>query len=211
MEDWAINAAYVVSTLALAVRDVLRLRVLLLAAQALFLWWGLLIDHLPTLVWNALFMAINAIMIGRILWERRPIAVPEALRDIHEQVFAGMPARDFLLLWEMGDPAVADRSKLVAQGETPEALKLILSGTARVTRDGRHLADIGRGGFVAEMSLLTGSGASADVRALDQVSYLAWSRRKLASLEAINPSLYLALQKALGRDVTRKVRSAGDS
>ena len=39
-EDLIINAAYVVSMAALAVRDVLRLRVFLLGAQALFLLWG---------------------------------------------------------------------------------------------------------------------------------------------------------------------------
>lgn len=211
MEDWTINAAYVVSTLALAVRDVLRLRILLLVAQAMFLWWGLLIEHLPTLIWNALFMAINAVMIGRILWERRPVEIPETLRDIHQRVFRGMPPRDFLLLWELGEHGTASDSRLVAQGETPEALKMVIHGTARVSRDGKHIADIERGGFVAEMSLLAGSTASADVVAAGTVQYLAWTRGKLASLETIKPSVYLALQKAMGRDLTRKARDSVSS
>lgn len=209
MEDWVINAAYAVSLLALGVRDVLPLRALLLAGQALFLAWGVLIENTPTVAWNAAFMTINAVMIARVAWERRPLEIPAALRDLYDEIFSPMSARDFLLLWEMGDPHRAENEPLVRQGATPDALKLILAGTARVQRDGRHVADIGRGGFVAEMSLLSGQPASADVTPTDAVDYLAWSREKLATLERLNPSLYLALQKALGRDLTRKARRDG--
>lgn len=104
LEDLLINAAYLVSLTALAVRDVLRLRVFLLLAQGLFLAWGATLMHLPTIAWNAAFLLINAWAIVRILRERRPIALPEAFRDLHARLFPSMSNRDFLLFWELGNP-----------------------------------------------------------------------------------------------------------
>lgn len=210
MDDLVINSAYLLSMIALAIGDVLRLRVLLLGGQALFLWWGILIANGPTMVWNSAFLLINAVMIARIIWERRPVAVPKEFMDIYQRVFAGMRPRDFLMLWELGDPHRRDQATLVTQGEVPSELQLVVSGSARVVRDGDHIANIQRGGFVAEMSLLTGKPASADVKADGPVEYLAWSRRKLANLERLNPALYLALHKALGRDVSRKAIGADE-
>ncbi|MEM9301601.1 MAG: cyclic nucleotide-binding domain-containing protein [Pseudomonadota bacterium] len=204
MDDYVINGAYVISVMAMAVRDVLRLRVLLFFGQIMFLCWGALIDNLPTVIWNTVFLVINAGMIGRILWERRPIAIPAEMRDLFDTVFAGMKPRDFLLLWELGDPHRRQNRTLVSLGETPAELQLVLDGYAHVVKDGEEIARIGRGGFVAEMSLLTGQHASADVRAEEPVETLSWSRQKLANLERLNPGLYLALQKALGRDVSSK-------
>ncbi len=63
---------------------------------------------------------------------------------------------------------------------------------ARLFRDGAHVADIRCGGFIAEMSLLTGRRASADVRANDVVETLSWCRTKLANPERLNPNPYLA-------------------
>lgn len=204
MDDYVINAAYVISTLALAVRDVLRLRVLLLGAQLCFLVWGILIGHTPTQLWNGLFLLINAAMVGRLLWERRPIELPEELHDIYRETFQSMAPRDFLTFWEMGDPHQVEDVQLVEQGQTPDGLQMVLAGTAEVHRGGRHVADITRGTFVAEMSFLTGQPANADVHATGVVGFVSWSRRKLSTLHTVNPSLYLEFQKALSRDLSRK-------
>ena len=208
MDDLVINCAYVFSMVALAVRDVLRLRVLLLGGQLLFLWWGVLIDNGPTMAWNTSFLVINAAMIARIAWERRPIAIPDEFMDIYQRVFSSMQPRDFLMLWELGDPHQHSNATLVAQGERPSELQLVVSGTAQVYRDGRHVADIERGGFVSEMSLLTGKPASADVKADGPLEYRSWSRTKLATLERLNPQLFLSLHKALGGDVSRKIANS---
>ena len=209
LDDVVINGAYVMSVLALAVRDVLRLRLLLLVAQVCFLWWGALLEHLPTMLWNGLFIVINAAVIARILWERRPLEVPEGARDLHERLFPGMSARDFLFFWELGNPHRLACGTLVRRGEHPEALTLILDGRAQVLRDGTQLAELARGDFVAEMSLLSGDPASADVVTRDGVAYVSWSRRKLEQLERLNPEVFLQLHKALGRDVSAKVGAAG--
>ena len=208
LEDLIINGAYLVSLTALAVRDVLRLRLFLLGAQALFLLWGIVLSHLPTIGWNLAFVLINAVAIVRILRERRPIDLPEAFRDLHERLFPTMSNREFLLFWELGNPHRQEAGVLVQQGEHPDALKLLLGGRARVERNGAPVAELGRGDFVAEMSLLTGAAASADVFVDDPVSFVSWSRRKLETLERLNPDVYLEVQKALGRDVTAKVVAA---
>ena len=149
MEDYVVNSAYIISMLAMGVRAVLPFRIMLLVTQALFLWWGSLIGLHSTVIWNSLFMLINSAVIARIIWERRVVVVPEDLRDIHEKVFPGLGSRDFLFFMEMGNPHRAQDKTLVTQGDMPQALKLVLDGSARVIRDGQHIADIGRGSFVA--------------------------------------------------------------
>ena len=207
-EDLIINAAYVVSMAALAVRDVLRLRMFLLGAQGLFLLWGIALWHYPTMGWNAAFLAINALAIVRILRERRPIELPAAFRDVHQRLFPSMGNREFLLFWELGNPHRQTAGPLVRQGERPDVLKLLLEGEARVERDGDVVATLGRGDFVAEMSLLSGEPASANVFVDKPVAFVSWSRRKLDTLERLNPDVFLELQKALGRDVTAKMVGA---
>lgn len=204
-EDLIINAAYVVSMAALAVRDVLRLRVFLLGAQALFLLWGVALWHYPTMGWNAAFLAINAFAIVRIFRERKPVELPAAFRDVHERLFSSMGNREFLLFWELGNPHRQTAGPLVRQGERPDALKLLLEGEARVERDGDVVATLSRGDFVAEMSLLSGEPASANVFVDEPVAFVSWSRRKLDALERLSPDVFLELQKALGRNVTAKV------
>ena len=164
----------------------------------------MLLDHVPTQLWNGLFLLINAIMIGRILWERRPIAISPELADIYEATFRSMTPRDFLAFWEMGIPCRVEDEQLVEQGRMPDGLQLVLEGVAEVHREGKHVANIERGTFVAEMSFLTGKPANANVCAKGPVTFVSWNRRKLAMLSAVHPTVYLELQKALGRDLSRK-------
>ncbi|HSG89604.1 MAG TPA: cyclic nucleotide-binding domain-containing protein [Pseudomonadales bacterium] len=209
MDLIAINAAYALSALALALRGVLRLRIVLLAAQGTFLTWGILVDALPAIAWNSLFMLINTAMIARILWERRAVEIPAAIRDLHGALFPALSPREFLLLWEMGNPRRLTDAALVAEGEMPSAVSLLLDGQAQVRRGGKPLARMGRGEFIAEMSFVTGEPASADVLADGTVSIVSWSRRKLDSLEMIHPRLFLQFHKALGRDLSRKAVATG--
>lgn len=208
MDLIAINAAYALSAAALAVRGVLRLRLLLFAAQLCFISWGLIVEALPAMIWNSLFLLINGAVILRMLWERRAIQVPEAIRDLHEGLFPALSPREFLTLWELGNPHRKQDATLVARGETPQAVTLLIDGVARVVRDGREVAQLRRGDFIAEMSFVTGEAASADVIADASVSLVSWSRRKLDNLEMINPRLFLQFQKALGRDLSRKAGSS---
>jgi small-conductance mechanosensitive channel/CRP-like cAMP-binding protein len=84
--------------------------------------------------------------------------------------------------------------RIVYQGETGDALYLILSGTAVVAiRDEhggeREVARLSRGEFFGEMALLTGEPRTASVTAADDLAVLAIYKAALAGMLARRPAL----------------------
>jgi voltage-gated potassium channel len=130
---------------------------------------------------------------------------------LYRQLFASMSRREFLLLWEMGDPRLYNGQQLVREGEKQAELVLLLDGEVSVRKGGHEIARLGRGTFVAEMSFVTGEPASADVIADGAVRCLAWPQEKLHHLERLNPALLVKLQKILARDLSGKVKAANRS
>lgn len=205
------NVAYVLNFFALAVRDVLWLRVVLLPAQLSWLTWGSLTGNVATVGWNTVFISINVFQVIKILRERRPIALPSELADLHERVFPEMKPREFLLFWETGRLTDVRGERLIEEGHRPTELLLVVDGEARVVKDGRELARLKRGQFAAEMSFISREPASADVIADGELKYIGWSQAKLENLDVISPELSHKLQRILGRDVTAKIRNASGS
>jgi CRP-like cAMP-binding protein len=203
-----LNLGYLLNFLALTVKDVLWLRSVLLPAQLSFLAWGVSVGNVAPVVWNIVFLSINTVQIARIVRERRPIELPADLADLHEKVFHAMRRREFLLFWETGTVSQVVDAPLVREGETLEALYFIVSGTARVVKDGRTLATLSRGSFAGELSFLSREPASADVVADGTIEVNSWNQRKLRRLDKIDPELYVKIQEILGRDVTGKIRAA---
>lgn len=72
--------------------------------------------------------------------------------------------------------------ELVRQGDYSYDLLAILDGTARVERDGEHIADLGPGDIFGEMGVLERSQRSASVTATSPmmlVTLSSWDVRKL--------------------------------
>lgn len=202
------NGGYALMLIALVARDVLWLRMVLIAAQSLLGWYGVHAGLVTVAFWNFVFVGINTVRTITLLAERRPIRLPRDLDLIYRQLFLSMTRREFLYLWEMGDPREYNGRQLIRAGEKQLELVLLLDGEVVVRKDGKDLARLGRGKFVAEMSFVTGEPASADVIADGAVRALAWPQDKLRSLEQLNPALLVKLQKILARDLSQKVKAA---
>ena len=201
-----INLGYIFMLAALAVRDILWLRSLLFSAQVSLFSYGIFTDNTPVIFWNALFFLINGYQVIRLIRQRRPIDLPEDLVDLYENIFSSMRRREFLYFWQMGNLHQVVHKKLIGRGEPQKDLLLILSGELQVKNKGKLIASLTRGNFVAEMSFLTGEPATADVFAVDEVSYISWNQNKLHSLEQLNPDLLIKIQNILGKDLTSKLK-----
>ena len=90
-------------------------------------------------------------------------------------------------------------------------LFLILSGSVEVVKSGKHLANLSRGNFIAEMSFLSGEPASADIIAKGDVQYITWNQDKLKSLEQLNSELLIKIQNILGKDLVGKIKAASEN
>lgn len=203
-----INLGYALMLVALLMRDILWLRVILIVAQSTLGAYGLMIHNGPVAAWNFIFVGLNVARAVRLLSERRPIHLPRDQEQLYKQLFLSMSRREFLFLWELGNPGRCDGAQLVREGEPQRDLVLLLSGEVVVRKAGQELARLQRGHFVAEMSFISGEPASADVIACGAVDYIAWPQDKLRSLQQLNPALLVKVQHILGRDLTGKVKAA---
>lgn len=202
----ALHLGYTLMLAALAVRDILWLRSILVCAQVSLIFYSLSVGNTAVALWNAVFILINLVQVVLILRERRPILIPEDVRDLYQATFSAMSTREFLYFWEMGTKKRRD-DFLIQEGSRQDHLLFLLDGTVEILKNGKVIASLGRGKFVSEMSFLTGEPASATVRGKGTVSFIAWSAEKIRSLESLNPSLYTKVQGILSRDLIDKIRS----
>lgn len=201
-----VHIGYSLMLLALLARDVLWLRLLLVAAQANLSAYSYFRGIDSIAAWNALFVLINAAWVICILRERRAVMLPPDLARIREAHFAVLDPAEFLRLWRQGERQTQAGALLTRQGEKAPALYYLLRGTVAVLQDGREVARLGQGDFVAEMSLLTGAVASADTRALGEVELVRWPAQRLQALRDGSPALWSRVQSVLGHDLVVKIQ-----
>jgi CRP-like cAMP-binding protein len=85
-------------------------------------------------------------------------------------LFNGLTERSFEAASNLASEteyAVGDH--LVRQGNPGDAFLIIVTGRARVDRDGKTLRELGPGDFLGEISLIDGSPRTATVTALDPI------------------------------------------
>jgi len=99
---------------------------------------------------------------------------------------------------------------LVSQGESTDRLFMIAAGHVRVIlgggKDGRVVSRLGKGAWIGETALLTGSVSSTTVVAEEDVRALAISQHDFLAAAAENPEIFRGLARALAE----RLRSADD-
>ena len=203
-----INLAYFITFIALAVRDVLLLRCVLISANTLqvFYQFGFNANTNNVGSWNALFLAINVFQVIKLIRERRPVVLPDVIADLHSGIFADMTQREFLYFWQLGKQGKLSDTHIMREGEKQKSLFLVLSGEPLVKRDGALLAKLNRGEFVGEISFITKEPASADVYAESEVNFIEWDQDELRKMRTINPTFWIKLNNILGKDLAKKIK-----
>lgn len=205
-DDLILSLSGLLAALALLTRDVAVLRALLLAAAAVAAGWGAWNGDLLLAGWGAALVGLGAFGLGRHLRQRMGVRLEPDLARIHATVFPDLAKREFLNFWNFGEPFdFAKGEHIVAEGEAPEHLMLVLEGEVRIVKGGAEIARLGPDAFVGEMSFLTGRPASADAVAAGSVRLMVWRQRKLHDLDLINPALQARLNRILGRDLADKI------
>ncbi len=201
------NIAYVLMLVAFITRDILYLRSLLVVAQTVvvfYTWYNGV--HLIS-AWNLLFACINLYMVMQILRERRAVTLPKDLQPIYARHFAALSPPEFLRWWRQGRRETLPRGERLARaGEHPDWLYFILGGQVRVSRNQGNVFELPAGYFVAEMSLLTGEKANADVDAVEAIDVIRWPTKELKELRQRSPSLWTKIQSVIGHDLVEKIQ-----
>jgi CRP/FNR family transcriptional regulator, cyclic AMP receptor protein len=95
---------------------------------------------------------------------------------------------------------------IVRQGEVGTGFFLVVSGRARVVRDGATIAELGPGDFFGELSLLDGEPRIATVTAEVPTTCLALASWEFETLLEAEPRLAIAIL----RGVARRLRSVSE-
>ncbi len=202
-----LNIGYFLTFIALAIKEILWLRTTLTAAQiCLFLYHFIYSGTKSAAFWTAIFVVVNVYMIIKIYLERRPKLIPEEIRDLYDDIFSQLSSREFLYFWNMGTIKSKNSEFLIRSGEKQNNLLLVLSGKANVEVNGKPIATLDRGAFVAEISFLSGEPASADVNACGELIFISWKSERLKNLQHENPNFWMKLQHALSEDLIKKVK-----
>ncbi len=208
LDSWiVIHLAYLITFVALAIRDVLFLRIVLSFANMLQVVYQYGFNDNPDIaVWNALFLIINIIQVVKLMKERAPVKIPDDIEDIYRTKFSDMTHREFLYFWSLGKQRDVEDCSIIKEGEYQKNLFLILSGNASVSRDDRVIATLHRPEFVGEISFITREPASANVDADGRLYYIEWNQDELRRMKVKNSTFWTKLNQCLGEDLARKIK-----
>lgn len=203
-----VNLGYLLMLLGFLAHDILWLRGLLVLGQMCVASYGYSEGAMPVAGWNTLFALINLAHVIHIIRERRKIALPQELRDLHEKIFAAFTPAEFLRFWRQGVRKSLEHGVLIREGQMQADLICLLSGVVSVEKNGHEVARLGRGRFLAEMSFINHEPSTACVRVADQVEYIAWEISQLRRWQQQQPMLWIKLQSVLGHDLIEKLKSS---
>ena len=200
-----VNISYSLTFIALAIREIYWLRIILTIAQFGQLAHAYLKLDYSKGFWTTIFVIINIIQIVILYLDRRDLPIPEEIKDLYDNIFHTNSRREFLKFWDGGKVCQLENETVIKAGDTQADLLLILNGKANVMREGKKIATLERGQFIAEISYITGNPASADVVAQDDLLFYTWSRDTLNKLRKSNPATMGKLDRILTLDMAGKL------
>ena len=206
-DNYIQHLGYLFTFLALSIKDVLWLRIMLALAQVLLGVYQLSENQLEIVFWNAIFTIVNIYHIIRIINDRKIVYIPKEIKDIYENIFNDFTTKEFMNFWNLGTYKISADSLLIKEGEKQKNLYLILSGDVSVKRHNEVLNKLGRGKFVAEMSLITNEPASADIYSVKEIKYISWNQGELRHLQDSNKDLWIKLHNILSKDLIEKIQT----
>ena len=113
---------------------------------------------------------------------------PERLKEI--PLFSDLSGDDLERLGSWTDEVDLPAGKsLIHQGNFPHEFMVLESGTAEVTHDGKHLADLGPGDFFGEMALLEEQRRMASVTTTSDATVIVMHSRNFRAMEEALPEV----------------------
>lgn len=205
-ETVALNLAYLTYVVASLMPGGLKLRVALIVQSMMFITWAIISGTPTTIVWNILFSSANVWRAVRIV-RRNSVPLSAEEEHVRRELFPSLSRRDFLLLWSIGRTDSAPvGEQFCAEGVEMKHLALLIDGTVHVDASDGVSVDRHAPTFIGEMSFFSHDPASADVVATTPVRFHRWDQDDLRNMSKLNQECSTALQIALGRDVTMKLR-----
>ena len=205
------HVAYVLLIISMLMCNMRWLRIFAISAgsiSAIYYWAQA--DYV-SVFWETIFTLVNICQLFYIAIENSRGRFSKDEKYFIETCLPGVEraqARRFVKLgaWTQ----VSDGAVLITEDTCPQRLKFLVDGTAVVSRNTKHLGNVGKGDFLGEMSYLTGKSASASVIADSTLRYLAFDRDILKLHLDRNPEVRFALESSFNRNLVGKLVKTND-
>ena len=112
-----LNSGYFLVFLALAIREILWLRITITFGQSTLFTYSMLNGNYNIAFWNSLFVMVNIIQIIIIYRERKQLEIPEEVQDIYDTIFHANTNRQFLYFWDQGKAGFVENKTIVKAGD----------------------------------------------------------------------------------------------
>jgi len=123
-------------------------------------------------------------------------------------LFAGCSKGELRELARSADELdIREGTVLTREGRPGREFFVLVDGTARVTKAGRKIADLGAGDWFGEIALITNSPRSATVTATSPGDVLVITDRRFHSVVETMPSIALKVLATVGDRLTQDARS----
>jgi CRP-like cAMP-binding protein len=114
-------------------------------------------------------------------------------------LFAACTKSELQLLASLADELdLAEGATLIREGERGREFIVVVSGTVRVTRNGKKLRDLGAGDYVGEIALVADVPRTATVAATSPVQLLVVTDRAFRTVLERMPSIASKVLQSLG-------------
>ncbi len=204
------EAASLASLVALAMRNQLTLRCILLMVYLLLIVGDLMDGASPLgeyVVWNGIFFAINLYVLVELISGRTTFWLSPEERRLYA-LMGGLSPGDFRKLtrsiaWRSAD----DETTITVEGVAPDRLFFVYEGAITVSKGGRE-TPLEPHAFVGEIAFLTGGAASASVRVAPQTRWIEWPVAALNRQLERDDGLRTVIMRLIGEDLAQKVARA---
>ena len=204
------HAAALLSVAAMAFRDQLKLRAILLLSILCNIVYHLAKNPGPAwqeVFWNVVTFAITLKVLAQIVLDRTHIGLTEDEETLFA-AFRYLTPGEFRQLMKVGVwRRAGEKETLTIEGKLPDRLFYVLEGDILI-RKGEREVKIGPRTFIGEVAFLHHTPASATVELSDGARYIEWPVAALHRKIGSRNSLEASIHRLIGLDMAMKIARA---
>jgi len=203
-----VNLANFSFLLAVSVRDVLKLRILSLAADVLVLpYYYFRHEPLwPPIFWGVAFIIVNGVRIVTLALERRPVILSDKEEELHRVAFGSIEKREFLKLvslarWVDFSPGEV----IVKKGHKISDAIVLISGDIEAVVSGKTILAYRPGQLIGNASAYCGLVSPMDIVARGPARLATWDLEHMREFTESRPALRAKLLQIMSGDLAAKL------
>lgn len=204
------HAAALLSFSAMAFKDQLKLRSVLLISIILSIAYHLNGEHGPAwqeVFWNVVTFAITLKVLIQLVLDRTHIGLSPEENELFNAMNSLTPG-EFRALLKVGAWHTAGaETTLTTEGVLPRHLVYVLSGEIKIQKGGREIVVPPRT-FIGEVAFLHNTPASATVTLKPGARYLQWPVERLQQKIGARNALKNSVMRLIGMDMALKIARA---